>query len=151
IAPPLCRENPSISTSREGPEAPASIVRPPRVIQVPSGWSQTARSDEGERPLRRPPSPPAAASADQEHVRLHGDTHVEIDQLGERVPVGDAVALPDRLQLRVVEVEEAVAVPQRLELLLPDRELQWAELGARDVPLGHHPDERVDLVDVAVG
>jgi hypothetical protein len=35
-------------------------------------------------------------------------------------------------------------------LLLPDRQLQGAELGAGDVLLGDHPDEGVDLVDVAV-
>ena len=67
----------------------------------------------------------------------------------ERPPVGDPVLPLDVAQLGVVEVEEPVAVAQRLELLLPDRELQLAELGPRHVPLGDHPDERVELVVVS--
>ena len=54
----------------------------------------------------------------------------------------------DRAQRRVVQVEEAVAVAQRLELLLPDRELQLAELGARHVLSETMPMNASTLVDV---
>ena len=53
-----------------------------------------------------------------------GDAGVQLDDLGERVPVVDPVVLLDASEERIVLVEEPVAVAQRLELLLPDRELQ---------------------------
>ena len=46
-----------------------------------------------------------------EHVRLNCHARVELDQLGQRVPVRDPVGLPDGVQGRVNQIEEPVAVP----------------------------------------
>ena len=87
----------------------------------------------------------------EEGVRLHGRVRVVRDHLRERELVLDPVlADDDVVQVVVVRVEEAVAVAEGDELLLPDRVLELAELGARQVRLAHHADEHVDVVDAPV-
>jgi ribosomal protein L44E len=81
-----------------------------------------------------------------EDVGRYARACVDVNQVGEGPPVVDAVRRGDCRQHGIVEVEEPVAVAKSRELALPDRELKRPELGSRDVPLGQHPDERVDLV-----
>lgn len=85
-----------------------------------------------------------------EHVRSDRGAGIQPDDARERPAVVEPVLLPDLAEARIVQVEEPVAVPQRLELLLPDRELELAELRARDVLLRDHSDERVELVWASV-
>lgn len=70
---------------------------------------------------------------------LAGSSSVSVlahDELGQRPPVRDSVALLDPLQHRIGQVEEPVAVTEGLELKPPDRELQLPELGTWNVLLG---------------
>src|SRR5947208_16138602 len=86
----------------------------------------------------------------EENVRRKRDAGVEPDDVRQRVSIVDAEERVYERKRGVELIEEAIAVPQGLELLLPDRELELPELGALEVLLGHHADERVDRVHVAV-
>ena len=97
---------------------------------------------------RSPTAEPSSLLHGDEHVVLHVDARVPLDDLPERPAVGDPVLPLDVAQHRIVQVEEPVPVAQSLELLLPDRQLQLAELRARNVALRDHAGERVEIVGV---
>src|SRR6266852_1199335 len=96
------------------------------------------------------PSSEGLVASENEDARLERDAGVQLHDLRKGAPVVDAEQAVDDSKDRVLLVEDAVSVAEVRELLLPDRELELAEVATGEVALGHHPDERVHRIDGAV-